>query len=109
MKENNSENSGHYVVASRTPIGDRLQRRRSCQFSTNENPEKCKTKCIAFLACARPLRKFKLCGDPLPWVKHSKHLGNTIENKINGMKIDTIQKPARYIEKNIELIHRLPY
>ena len=29
--ENNEENSGHYVVASRPPNGDRLQRRRSCQ------------------------------------------------------------------------------
>ena len=30
--ENNGENSGHYVVASRPPNGDRLQRRRSCQL-----------------------------------------------------------------------------
>ena len=29
--ENNGENSGHYVVASRPPNSDRLQRRRSCQ------------------------------------------------------------------------------
>ena len=31
-KENNGGNSDHYVVASRPPKGDRLQRRRSCQF-----------------------------------------------------------------------------
>ena len=31
-KENNGGNSGHYVVASRPPNGDRLQRRRSCQL-----------------------------------------------------------------------------
>ena len=30
-EENNGGNSGHYVVASRSPNGDRLQRRRSCQ------------------------------------------------------------------------------
>ena len=30
-KEKNGENSGHYVVASRPPDGDRLQRRRWCQ------------------------------------------------------------------------------
>ena len=29
--ENDGENSGHYVVASRPPNGDWLQRRRSCQ------------------------------------------------------------------------------
>ena len=33
--ENNEENSGHYVVASRPPNGDRLQRRRSCQKTAN--------------------------------------------------------------------------
>ena len=32
--ENNGENIGHYVVASRPPNGDRLQRRRSCQKTT---------------------------------------------------------------------------
>ena len=31
-KKNNGEDSGHYVVASQPPNGDRLQRRRSCQF-----------------------------------------------------------------------------
>ena len=31
--ENDDENSGHYVVASRPPNGDRLQRRRSCQLN----------------------------------------------------------------------------
>ena len=30
-KENNDVYSGHYVIASRPPNGDRLQRRRSCQ------------------------------------------------------------------------------
>ena len=30
--KNNGENSGHYVVASRPPNGDRLQRHRSCKF-----------------------------------------------------------------------------
>ena len=74
------------------------------KFSTNVNLEKCKTKCIAFLDRDRPLRQVILCGDPLPWVKHGKHLGNTIENRINGMKMDMKQKRARYIEKNIELL-----
>ena len=36
-KENNGGNSGHYVVASRPPNGDRLQRRRSCQFHMYTN------------------------------------------------------------------------
>ena len=36
-KENNGGNSGHYVVASRPPNGDRLQRRRSCQKHLDKN------------------------------------------------------------------------
>ena len=47
----------------------------------------------------RPLTQVKLCGNPLPWVKQGKHLGNTIENKINGMKKDIMVKRASYIDK----------
>ena len=36
-KKNNGENSGHYVVASRPPNGDRLQRRRLCQYADMAN------------------------------------------------------------------------
>ena len=73
------------------------------KFSTDANPLKCKTKCIAFLGRDRPLKQVVLCGNHLPWVNNGKHLGNTIENNINGMKMDIKQKRAKFIAKNNEL------
>ena len=58
------------------------------KFSTDTNPNKCKTKCIAFLKNERNLRTLKLCKNDLPWVTEGKHVGNNIENKMNGMKKD---------------------
>ena len=36
------------------------------QYSTDPDPKKCKTKCIAFLSKQRELPKMELCGDSLP-------------------------------------------
>ena len=44
------------------------------QFSTDPNPVKCKTKCLAFLKKSRDLPNLQLCGNNLPWVKNGKHL-----------------------------------
>ena len=57
------------------------------RFSTDKNPTKCKTKCMAFLLKGRPLPQINLCGNPLPWVSSRKHLGITLENKIDGLKL----------------------
>ena len=70
---------------------------------------KCKTKCLAFLQRERPLHQVKLCGNPLPWVTHGKHLGNSIENRINGMKMDIKTKRADYIDKNNNIIQEFSY
>ena len=78
-------------------------------FSTDPNPDKCKTKCLAFLKSERPIRQVNLCGNPLPWVTHGKHLGNTIENKINGMKRDIMNKRATFIDKNNTLIQEFNF
>ena len=51
----------------------------------------------------------KLCGDNLPWDDHGKHLGNTIENSINGMVKDILQKRAKYIQRNNELTQEFHY
>ena len=79
------------------------------KFSTNPDPKKCKTKCLAFVKRERTLKKMYLCGNPLPWVAQGKHLGNTIENKINGMKLDISCKRANYISKNNEIIQEFYY
>ena len=73
-------------------------------FSTDQDPNKCKTKCLAFLRKTRPLPPMYLCGDPLPWVRSAKHLGITIENKIDGMRKDILTKRADFINKNNEII-----
>ena len=73
------------------------------RFSTDPDPVKCKTKCLAFTFKTRKLKNMMLCGDPLPWVENCKHLGNYIRNKIDGMKNDQRIKQAQYINKNNEL------
>ena len=77
------------------------------QFSTNVDPNKCKTKCIAFTRKPRRLQNrlqdMKLCGTNLPWVNTFKHLGNNLcnQNSITNHDIDV--KKAVTITKNIEL------
>ena len=73
------------------------------KFSTNPVASKSKTRCIAFLKSERNLRKMKLCGNDLPWESSGKHLGNKVENKIDGMRKDLLEKRAKYIDKNNEL------
>ena len=45
----------------------------------------------------------------VPWVSHGKHLGNTIENKINDMKMDIISKRANYIQKSNEIMQEFSF
>jgi hypothetical protein len=73
------------------------------RFSMDPDPIKCKTKCLAFTSKKTELPKMMLCGNPLPWVDHCKHLGNFIQNKYDGMKQDLLIKRAQYIDKNNEM------
>ena len=45
----------------------------------------------------------QLCGNPLPWVKSAKYLGNKVTGILDGLSQDTKIKRARYIERNAEL------
>ena len=51
----------------------------------------------------------KLCGDDLPWVTNVKHLGNYLEDKIDGLKKDVKMKRAQFINKNNELIQEFKF
>ena len=73
------------------------------KFSTDPDPVKCKTKCMAFLSKPRALPDMYLCGNPLPWVSSLKHLGTMVTNTIDGCQQDMRQKNARYIDKNCTL------
>ena len=80
------------------------------RFSTNSNPKKSKTKCMAFLQRKRDLNKLKLCGDLLPWVVTGKHLGARIENKPgNILNQDMKEKCAQYIQQNNELMQEFSF
>ena len=83
---------------------DEYASQHNLKFSTNPDPKKSKTKCLSFLLKERDLAKMKLCNDDLPWVESGKHLGNKVENRINGLKKDILEKRARYIGKNNEII-----
>ena len=51
----------------------------SLMFSTDSDPQKSKTMCIAFNCPNRDtLANIKLNGDNLPWVPRAKHIGNII-------------------------------
>ena len=63
-------------------------------FSTDPDPKKSKTKCIAYLKTQRNLRKLKLCENDLPWWDSCKHLGNKLMNTMDGMKKDILEKRA---------------
>lgn len=82
------------------------------KFSTDPNPKKSKTKCLAFLQKERELRPVVLCGDPLPWTTSCKHLGNTIVSTAKAEDHDIRSqdikgKRAGFIDKNNELIQEL--
>ena len=74
-------------------------------FSTNVIPSKSKTKGIIF--SDRSLKfspvPIKLNGVPLPWVEHSKYLGNRLTSKMDGFSSDIQEKRAQFITQNCEL------
>ena len=73
------------------------------RFSTDSNPSKCKTKCIAFSTKRTILPELILCGNPLPWVDQIKHLGTTLSNNGCLTDQDVRIKRAQFINKNMEL------
>ena len=80
------------------------------KFSTNENPSKSKTKCMAYLFKERKLRDMVLCGNKLPWVDKGKHLGMRIDAKVNNLLTkDIMEKRAQYIQSCNELVQEFSY
>ena len=78
-------------------------------FSTNPDPRKCKTKCMAFLRKERDIAPLQLNGNDLPWVSSAKHLGTKVENKIKGMTKDLMEKRAQFINRNNELLQEFHF
>ena len=73
-------------------------RRSDLLFSTDPNPEKSKTMCIAFgYKDPSNLAKVKLNGDALPWKDKVNHLGTTLSSNCTTTK-DTMMKRAKFIQ-----------
>ena len=79
------------------------------KFSTDPNPRKSKTKCMAFLLKNRELRNLKLCGNELPWVNTGKHLGMRLDNGSDIFQRDILEKRARYIQGNNQLMQEFAF
>ena len=91
-------------------ISEAYVRDHNISFSTNPDAAKSKTKGIIF--SKKPLKlepePVKLNGNPLPWVKQARYLGNTVECVPIGLSADVKSKRARYIERNVEVSHEFP-
>ena len=90
-------------------ICERYAASHGLKFSTDPNPNKSKTRCLAFLQRQRNLRPVLLGGNQLPWIASCKHLGNTIVTKDlaeNGdiRSQDIKIKRGQFINKTNELI-----
>ena len=85
-------------------------KKHNLNFSTDVNPQKSKTKCVAFQRKRKALRKLKLDSKDLPWVNSVKHLGSTITNNIDCiMDQDITEKRAMYVAKNNELVQEFSF
>ena len=64
---------------------------------------------MAFTRKERDLRSMMLCGNNLPWVKSTRHLGNKIEDKIDGTRQDMREKRSQFIQKNNEICQEFSF
>ena len=73
-------------------------------FSTNIDPKKCKTMCMAFSNTKKeaPILQMMLNKEPLPWVKTITHLGVKINDKLSRGQY-TLEKRAQYVSKCNEM------
>ena len=86
-------------------ICERFAEEHNIQFSTDEVPDKSKSKAIHVVGCrgAQPKPEpLWLCGKPLPWVKRGDHLGHTIHED-GTMGQDCVAKRARFIDETCKI------
>ena len=64
---------------------------------------------MAFTKKEKDLKSMVLCGNSLPWVKSTRHLGNKIEDKIDGTRQDMREKRSQFIQKNNEICQEFSF
>ena len=75
----------------------------SLVFSTDPDPKKSKTMCIAFNCNTRDkLAPISLCGNNLPWVSKAKHIGNFLHED-GSTDLDIRVKKGIFIQNAMEL------
>ena len=80
---------------------EKFVKTRNLKFSTNIDPQKCKTKCIIFSKKTidrQNVKSIELNGTPLKWVPTIKYLGSVLQED-NSMSIDTDRKRVSFIGK----------
>ena len=90
---------------------ERFKKMKNLKYSTNADPSKSKTKCIVFSKKRKEqlgVAPVMLNGDPLPWVRQVKHLGNVLQCD-NSMKIDCTLKRGKFIGKMNSLLQEFNY
>ena len=93
-------------------ICERFAKKKYLKFGTNPVPEKSKTKCIIFSkkksVSEADIAPIILNGNPLPWVRDVKHLGNTLQCD-NSMSTDCNMKRGKFIGKVNSLLQEFHY
>ena len=86
-------------------ICEEFAKSKSLKFSTHADPKKSKTKCIMF-SKSKPadVAPILLNGDPLPWVREVKHLGNILQSD-NSMKMDCVMNRGRFSSVFVRLLN----
>ena len=92
-------------------VAEKYAEEHKISFSTHILPSKSKTKGMVF--SKKDLKwtpaPLMLCGNPIPWVKDAKYLGNSISNIVDGLSKDVRVKRAIFIERNCEIIQEFPF
>ena len=92
-------------------ICEKFAKMKHLKFSTNVDPIKSKTKCLIFSPRIKDrsgVSPILLNGDPLPWVREVKHLGNILQCE-NNMKRDIAVKRGKFIGKVNSMLQELHF
>ena len=85
-------------------VTERFAKDKNIVFSTHDNPDKSKSKCLWFTGKinTRYPAPLQLCGKALPWVTSSIHLGHELRQECS-MEHDAWSTRAKFIDKSVSV------